>query len=130
MILTDGVTPVTLPDDLLWTDEHTWSPVVQDANHSLSGSLIVETDSKQAGRPITLQSPQNQAVITGAVLAQLKTWAAIPGKVLSLTIRGDVKAVVFRHQNTGIDADVIGFWCDTDDMSAARYFITLRFLEI
>jgi len=128
MILTDGNYTLNLPSDLLWEDED-WQPVTLDAGYSLTGALVIETATRLAGRPITLKSPDNQAVITGSQLNTLRTWAGIAGKVLTLTLRGVTRTVVFRHSDGALNARVLGHWCDPIP-NEALYFITLRFMEI
>jgi hypothetical protein len=44
---------LVLPDDLLWTDEHAWTPAVAAVSYLLTGALLVESAARQAGRPIT-----------------------------------------------------------------------------
>ncbi len=45
---------IALPDDLKWTDEFTWSPVVRSQRYGLTGALIIQEAVRQSGRPITL----------------------------------------------------------------------------
>ena len=40
--LTDGAT-LALPDDLLWIDEHAWSPAVSTMSYLLNGALLVQS---------------------------------------------------------------------------------------
>jgi hypothetical protein len=128
MTLTDGNNTLTLPDDLTWEDED-WQPVTQDAAYTLTGALVIETATKQAGRPITLKSPDNQAVITGSQLNALRAWAGIAGKVMTLTLRNQSRNVVFRHSEGALNARLLGHWRDPIP-DTALYFVTLRFMEI
>jgi hypothetical protein len=82
-----------------------------------------------AGRAITLQSPAEQAVITGAELNQLKTWANTPGKTLVLAIRGGTKNVMFVAGEGAVVPKIIGHWADPIP-DTALYFITLKLMEI
>lgn len=127
--LTDGVSTVELPEDIEWVDEHSWSPVSQSQDWSLTGAQIIDVGVRQAGRPITLQSNEDQSIISAASLAQLKGWAAVPGKNLSLVLRGLARQVVFRHQDGAIEAQPVGYWRD-NEMGQAVFFITLRFSEV
>ena len=43
-----------LPDDLLWSDEHAWSPAVASTSYLITGALLIQSATRQAGRPITL----------------------------------------------------------------------------
>lgn len=122
-----------LPDDLLWADEHAWSPAVASVSYLLTGALLVQSATRQAGRPITLVGPSDMAWVTRATVATLHTWAAAPLAAASgrfeLTLR-DARTftVAFRHAETAIEAEpVLGIpaRADTD-----FYRLTLRFLEI
>ena len=92
-----GATSVTLLDDLLWTDQHTWSPVSQAVSTSITGAAIIDTGTKIKQRPITLTGDLSHAWITYAIVSHLKTWAAIPDQQMSLSIHGTVFSVLFRH---------------------------------
>lgn len=64
---------VRLPDGLRWSDEFAWTPVAQATEYSLTGALIVEQATKQAGRPITLVGGKDFAWLTRSALTSLKT---------------------------------------------------------
>lgn len=82
--ITSGVI-LTLPNDLLWADEFSWSPVVSSNSFSLSGALIIEQGVKAAGRPISLKSAQSDMgwVLRSTGLV-LQAWAALPSRVFKL----------------------------------------------
>ena len=61
-----------LPNGLIWSDEFAWSPLAQATEYSLTGALIVEQATKQAGRPITLIGGRTWAWLTRAEAAALK----------------------------------------------------------
>lgn len=127
--LSDGVTTLTLPGDLAWTDEYTWSPVVQESGYSLTGALIIETASKLAGRPITLQGAADCAWITRAMVNQLSSWRDVPGQQLTITLRGTARTVTFRHEDAPvIEADPILFYGDPIDDD--DYRATIKLMEI
>lgn len=122
-----------LPDDLLWSDEHAWSPAVANASYLITGALLIQSATRQAGRPITLVGPSDMAWVTRAAVNQLHGWAAAPLTAHSgrfeLTLRdARVFTVTFRHQEAAIEAEpVLGFpaQADTD-----FYRITLRLMQI
>jgi hypothetical protein len=70
MAITLGV--ITLPQGLRWSDEFDWTPLAQSTEYSLTGALIVERATKQAGRPITLVGGKDFVWITRAALLALK----------------------------------------------------------
>lgn len=122
-----------LPDDLLWADEHAWSPAVASVSYLLTGALLVQSATRQAGRPITLVGPSDMAWVTRATVATLHTWAATPLAAASgrfeLTLRdARVFTVAFRHADTAIDAEpVLGFPAQSD---TDFYRITLRLMQL
>ena len=75
--LTDGVA-LLLPDDLLWSDEHAWSPAISSVSYLLTGALLVQSAVRQAGRPITLVGAPDMAWVTRATVGALQAWAAAP----------------------------------------------------
>lgn len=126
--LASGTTTLHLPGSLEWADEYDWSPVVQEAGYSLTGALVVEASAKQAGRPITLKSGDDRGWVTRATVDQLQAWAGSPGKVMTLTLRGQARQVIFRHQDGALEAQPVLFWADPADTD--YYTITLRFTEV
>jgi hypothetical protein len=122
-----------LPDDLLWTDEHAWTPAVASTSYLITGALLIQSATRQAGRPITLVGAADMAWVTRAAVEQLRAWAAVPvgasaGR-FALTFRdGRAFTVAFRHADTPIESEpVLGIpaRADTD-----FYRLTLRFLEL
>ena len=122
---------LTLSHDLLWTDEHAWSPAVASVAYTLTGALLVETAVRQKGRPITLSAADaSMAWHTRAVVDQLAVWAATPGQQFFLTL-DDARNfnVVFRLQETSpMEAKPVrGFPSyDADDY----WQVTLKFMEV
>ena len=127
--LSDGTTTLTLDPDLDWSDEYAWSPVVQNSSYSLTGALIVQVSTRQAGRPITLAGADDRGWMDGTVIAQLQAWAAVAGKTLTLTLRGVAYSVMLRHQDApAVEATpVVGY---SDPNSNDWYVATLKFMVI
>ncbi len=129
----DDEVSLLLPDDLLWSDEYTWSPAVASLSYLITGALLIQSATRQAGRPITLVGAPDMAWVTRATVEQLRAWATLP--VSSTTGRFDLSfkdgrlfTVAFRHGETAIDTEpVLGFPAHTD---TDFYRLTLRFLEI
>ena len=130
--LASGVA-LPLPDDLLWSDEHAWSPAVASTSYLITGALLIQSATRQAGRPITLVGAPDMAWVTRATVELLRAWAAIPigtatGHFALTFADGRSFTVAFRHTETAIEAEpVLGIpaRADTD-----FYRLTLRFLEI
>lgn len=128
--ISDGVTAVDLHPDLLWSDEFNWNPVEQTAERTITGAMVVSAATRVAGRPITLE-PQDDssAWISRSTIAQLRNWCETPGRVLSLTLRGATRDVIFRHHDgTAVEAKPVVHFADVQDLD--WYRLTLRLMEI
>lgn len=130
--LTVSPTTVTLNPDLYWSDEHNWHPVEQNVERSITGALIVQSAAKLngSGRPITLAPIDDaSAWMTRATLLQLRNWAAVPGQVMTLTLRGESHQVIFRHHDgAAIEAEpIVHFDSVTND---DFYKVTLRLMVV
>lgn len=126
--LTYLATNLALPDDLRWVDEFTWTAVEQRRQYTVTGALIVEAGTKQAGRAITLAGGDDYGWITRAALATLREWAALPGQVLTLDVHGDERDVVFDQEGGAIEAQQIFEVSDPADTDP--YEVTLKFIEV
>jgi hypothetical protein len=130
--LASGVT-LTLPDDLLWADEHAWSPAVASVSYLLTGALLVQSAVRQAGRPITLAGAVDMAWVPRSDITTLHSWAAVPlsadsGRFELTLPDGRTFTVAFRHTDTAIEAEpVLGFPARSE---SDFYRLTLRFLEL
>jgi hypothetical protein len=121
-------TTITLDDDLYWVDEHSWQPVEQTMQRTVTGAVVVQIGTREAGRPITLQPDENCAWMQKSVLDQLQAWAAVAGRVMTLTLKGVERDVMFRHQDGAIEATpVVDF---NEAVSTDWYRVTLRFFEV
>lgn len=122
-----------LPDDLLWLDEHSWSPTVASVSYLITGALLVQTATRQAGRPITLAAAVDMGWVPRTTVLTLQDWVAIPltassGRFQLSMGEGREFTVAFRHDDLGLEAEpVTGFPArhDTD-----FYRITLRLREL
>jgi hypothetical protein len=118
-----------LPDDLLWVDEHLWTPAISNVSYLLTGALLIESATRQSGRPITLQAPDDMAWVKRSLVDQLYGWAAEPGHLFELRLaNGRSSTVMFRHQDQALDcAPVLGFG-GLDPES--RWRVVIRLMEV
>jgi hypothetical protein len=125
-IVTLGTTSVTLSDDMLWSDEFGWSPIVRSREYSLGGSLIVDQGVSLAGRPITLNSSVDGGWLQREAVESLHALID-SGEVLTLTLRG-TNYLVLPAETNAIDATPVVDYADPagDDW----YVVTLRFFEV
>lgn len=127
--LTNANTTVSLPVDMIWTDRHSWSPVEQRAEFSITGAVILDVATKIAGRSITLTSDMDHGWLPHATLMQLKDWAALPGLEMTLSIDGTEYQVIFRHQDKpAVDMQEVVAYSIGDH--ADFYYGTLKLMEI
>lgn len=127
--LTHSSTTLTLSDDLYWSDENSWAPVQQTVERSITGALVIDVGAMTKGRPITLEpEDSNSGAIRRATLDTLREWAAVPGRQMTLTLRGVSYTVIFRHQDGAISDRPFVHYGDVD--SEDWYLVTLRFMEV
>jgi hypothetical protein len=124
---------LALPDDLLWSDEHSWSPAVASVSYLITGALLVQSALKQASRPITLTGAIDMAWVARSVISTLYDWAAVPldqgaGRFELSLMDARVFTVAFRHAEGPIDAEpVSGF----PARSASDFYrLTLKLMQI
>lgn len=130
MLSNNGLSTIELPPDLYWSDEYAWLPVEQTSERTITGAQVISVAARVAGRPITLQpEDDNSAWMSRETLEQLRNWAAVPGQVLQLTLRGVARDVIFRHQDgAGIEARPLVHF---SEMAGSDYYlVTLRLMEI
>lgn len=96
MIVLDGI---SLPADLLWSDEWAASNVAQTVRRTLDGGLVVFYGELRAGVPITLESQPDAGWLTRAQVESVALRAASPGGIYTLTLRGQTWQVMFRHHD-------------------------------
>lgn len=128
--LTASGTTIELPADLVWSDEREWAPVEQQVDRSITGSLIVQAAARSGGRPITLASSGDRAWLSTALLDQCQAWAAVPGQVMVLALRGTSRNVIWRHHDAGgaISAQLVMPYDEVQ--STDDWICTLRFMEL
>lgn len=128
--LVSGATTIGLSDDLFWSDENQWLPVNQTAQRTITGATVISSAAYIGGRPITLQPiDASSAWMSHATLDSLRNLAAVPGKELTLTLRGQTYDVIFRHQDgTAITATPV---IQYNDVQSADYFlVTIKLMEL
>lgn len=130
--LTKDGTTLELPEDLIWSDELTWSAVAQSKERGIWGTLIVDAMARNGGRPITLVGDGDSAWITRGTLLTLNAWARIPGQRFTLQLLGQTFTVIFDH-GTDEETRAMGMSAviEYSDPEETDYYcsLTLRFIE-
>lgn len=124
-LILDGL---SLPLDLLWTDEFDWTPTEQHQTYTLTGALVFETALKTAGRPITLSGGQDGGWATKAQIDALYSKLSI-STPLALTLpNAQTFNVRFRHEDKPIEANPIVSYrvMGSDDV----YELTIRLITV
>lgn len=130
MILATDTTSITLPDDLLWTDEFAWSPVQQSTGYTLAGSLVVEEGVKLAGRPITLMGGDAAAWVSRATIVALKSLEAQPGLAMTLTLPDSRQFSVMFSIGSGSAIETTQVVEFSSPNNADYHTLTLRLMEV
>ena len=130
--LTNSGTTLSLPPDLIWADELTWSAVAQSTERGIFGTLIIDAMARNGGRPITLQGDGDSAWIDRGTLRTLGAWAQTPGLRMALDVRGEIFTVVFDHgPEEETRAIAMSAVIDYSDKQDGDYYcsLVLRFIE-
>ena len=131
LTLADGATTLTLNPDLYWSDENTWHPVQQAVERTITGAQVIQAAAMLKGRPITLEPIDDEAAwMTLTGVTALRNWAAVPGKTMTLTLRGEAREVIFRHQDGGFEARPVIQYRDGHELPVDFYLCTIRLMEI
>jgi hypothetical protein len=129
MILDDGVTSITLPDDLEWTDEYDWDTIRQDVQPMIGGGMIVSESVVTAGRPFTLVSGEN-VWVTKTTLDQIYVLANALDKQLTLTLPDARTFTVMFRRDSEKAYEAKPVWRKTIQSSSDNYTLTLRLMEV
>lgn len=129
MTLNDGVTTITLPDDLEWVDEYNWSSVLQDIQPLIGGGLIISESSSTKGRPVTLVSGE-QVWVNKSVVDSLMTLVNTVGKTYTLTLPDARTLQVVFDRKSGNPVDATPVWRRTVQVPDSPYILALKLMEV
>lgn len=90
---------VLIPSSIVWTDKFEYASVMQRANRTLGGKLVVYNAQLLSGRPITLESLEDQGCVYLSVVEQLQAMAEVLGATYPLIIGAQTFQVAFRHDD-------------------------------
>lgn len=126
---------IQLPAGLFWSDEFAWTPVSLSTEYSLTGALLVQAATKQAGRPITLTGQSDglnhTAWISRTNLMALKTALNVTGASWTLTLHDTRTFTVMAAPDEPLDAEplpVVRSFAPADP-SGDRWYV-LRALKL
>lgn len=132
---------VTLPDDLLWIDEFQFSPIVQQSDYSLDGSLILQESTVLAGRPITLAAGNDYGWCTRATVLALQTLADAATDTNHTLTLGDSRTFTVRFRrgaaalssggsNSNLPFSASPVITYSDPATGDDYVLTLNLFEV
>lgn len=127
--LTDLTTnqALALPTGLIWRDEFDWSPVESTQTYTLTGALIIEQASKQAGRPVSLSADDDMNWAARSKVDQLRQLAGIVGRKFRLSIGVQTIDVIFDQAKPIVARPVKNIpQHDADDW----FHVALNFIEV
>jgi len=105
--LSNSQRSIELPSDLEWVDEFEWTAVRDDVKYTLTGALVIETSTAQAGRPITLKGGSNYAWLTRDQMNTLRQMMD-DGENMTLTLEDDRTFTVrFVYDNNPVSGTPI-----------------------
>ncbi len=117
-----------IPRGMLWIDEFDWVPVEKAMEYSITGALLVDAGTRQAGRPITLQAVDSQGWFRRLNLTALHALASVADATYTFThADGRVFTVIFAP-DTPIQATPIGRPELPSDNNP--YVATVRLIEV
>lgn len=117
-----------LPSDLLWSDEFDWSPSISAQEYAVTGALVVDSATRLAGRPVTLEADNDRAWINRASLQALYALTTPANRVMTLSLHGVSYSVIWRPGAEPINARPL-FPLGNPQADLA-YVVTLRLTEI
>lgn len=126
---------IILPADMKWEDEFTWSQVRQSVKPSLTGAQLVQMNTLQAGRPITLvgesEGQKSYALIYRSVVEQLRQ-KEIDSMGLPMTLTfSDARTfqVIFRYDNA-VSVEATPWKHRDPPLPNDYYFIRIRLMTV
>lgn len=121
---------IEIPDDLEWTDEFTWTPIVQNSTYGATGALYIQTGTKLTGRYITLQGKDDMAWITRSTLLSLIALRDVADEEMTLTLSDEREFnVVFRQSEVPVDVRTVKGY---NEFSNEELFVinAIRLMEV
>lgn len=126
---TDTQDAIKLHPQFVWTDEFDWQALAQSSPvYSLTGAMVIQQGTKQAGRPIGLNGDDTRT--TRADLATLQAWADVPELELTLTHpKGKTYKVIFARPAIS-NIKPIKQYRPSDGGDEDKYTLNLHFMTI
>jgi len=115
---------LSLPDQMVWSDQYAWSPVAGQASRTIAGGLAVFNQSMNKGRPVTLEARDGVAWLTRAQVDGIMAMASQAGASFTLSWDGDSHTVRFAHHQQPA-AEFAPIWPFADQYTGTIKLITI-----
>jgi len=121
---------ISLPIDLLWSDEFSWSNVSQNVKRSLTGSLVIQEAHQTKGRTITLEGDETSAWIDRTTVEALKAKYDTADLTMTLNLHGTSYDVRFKRSGNDSPLHIKEIYGLSNPDGEHIYSITLKFIEV
>jgi len=113
-----------LPDQMIWTDRYSFSPVAGQSARTIAGGLALFTQSMTKGRPVTLEAREGVAWLTQAQVEAIMIMAAQAGATFTFIYDGESHNVRFAHHSPPV-AEFTPIWPFADQYNGTIKLITV-----
>lgn len=129
MILASSTTSVTLPNELVWLEELSWTFKKVRSERGVSGKMIRTLSTAIGGKPVTLQSPENGlGAVSRSAIQTLQGMVEADLQMVLTFADASCINVLFRHEPEALDAHpAMGF---TNRVSTERWNVTIRLITV
>ena len=105
--LTHTLATLSIPRSLVWVDEFQWTAPLRAQEYSITGALIVDVATRQAGRPITLQGVADHGWMARNALQDLWALANTSTAPMALALADGRTFNVYFADGNPIEAEPI-----------------------
>jgi len=128
LTLDDGVTTITLPDDLEWIDEYDHDPIGQDIQPMIGGGMIISENNITSGRLITLVSRDGVWVLK-SILDAVIVFKNTIDKQMTLTLP-DARTFTVMFDRSSAPVEAVQLFEKRLPLPDDYYTLTLKLLEV
>jgi hypothetical protein len=119
---------IELPN-IQWIDEFAVPAITQTVKRTIAQTLVVYQNTIKNGIPITLESKADTGWIKRNDLISLYALANSAEEVMTLSIRNTQYQVIFRHQDTAIEAEPV-FPIGNSPSDDEYYIVKIRLMTV
>ena len=99
--MTTSIGGVTLDNDLIWKNRHSYKDLTAVAYSAIDGTEIVMEAARGRHFPITLEATEKTGWLKGGVVKSLRELSSVKGAIYTLDINGEEYEVRFRNEVNG-----------------------------